>query len=546
MSERARAQAEIRRILGGSEHDGLLWRSLFDHAFQFVGIVSVDGVLLEANDAALAAVGCTRDEVVGRVFWELPWWVHSEAAVARLREGFERARAGVFERFETTHVSADGREIAVDFSLTPVRGDDGRVLFLIPEGRDITELKRHERERAFVAEAGRLLAESLERGAVFERLARHLVTEMADLCVITVVEPSGPIPVAVAHRDPEREPALRALATRFTCEAGERYFVPAVVTAGRSEIFPPVDAVDWDGQPLGEGFPQLLREVGARSFVCVPLRSPRRVLGIVSLVVTSHGKRYSAHDLALAEDLARRAAVAVENVQLYEQAQRAVAARDELLAAVSHDLRNPLNTIVLSAALVSRSASEAARYGERIKHAAEAMSSLIQDLLDLAQMDAGHLTLRSEPCDTAVLLADALELLESQAAAKSIRVRTEIDGDCGRVLCERARVLRVFSNLVGNAIKFSPAGASIVLRAARDGGQVRFEVRDVGPGIPGEAVAHVFDRYWQARKTADLGHGLGLSIAKGIVETHGGRIWVQSAPGAGSSFFFTLPSFPET
>ncbi|HEX7601447.1 MAG TPA: ATP-binding protein [Polyangiaceae bacterium] len=542
MSDRAHAERELRRLFGEPEAAASSWRSLFDHAFQFIGLVSVDGILLEANRAALAAVGCTRDQVLGRPFWESPWWQHSEADVARLREAVERGRRGEFDRFETTHPGADGRPIAVDFSLTPVRDDAGRVLFLIPEGRDITERKRYEREREFVAEAGRLLSESLERDAIFERLAHHLVPEMADVCVITVVEPGGAVPVAVAHRDSTQEPALRALARAFTCEKGDRYFVPGVVATGHSEIFPPLDAPARDGAPLGGGFPKLVREVGACSFVCVPLRSRGRVLGVMSLMSISPEKRYAARDLELAEDLAHRAAAAVENVRLYEEARRAVAARDDLIAAVSHDLRSPLNAIVLNATLVARGSTSAVECGEHIRNAAWSMNTLIQDLLDLAKIEAGHLTLVPEPCGASALVSSALEQLEPQAAARSIRLHEEIGEEAPRVLCERARVLRVFSNLVGNAIKFGPEGGSIVLRVTNEGREVRFEIQDTGPGIPPEAIEHIFDRYWQARKTANLGNGLGLSIAKGIVEAHGGRIGVQSVLGAGSTFFFTLPS----
>jgi len=541
MSDRAHAERELRRLFGEPEVAASTWRSLFDHAFQFIGLVSVDGTLLEANRASLAAVGCTREEVLGRPFWESPWWRHSEGGVARLREAVERGQRGEFDRFETTHPGADGQPIAVDFSLTPVHDEAGQVLFLIPEGRDITERKRYEREREFVAEAGRLLSESLERDTIFERLAHHLVRDMADVCVITVVEPGGAIPVAVAHHDEAREPALRALAQEFTCETGDRYFVPGVVTTGHSEIYPHVDAPAGDLAPLGEGFPKLVREVGACSFVCVPLRSRGRVLGVMSLMTTSPKKRYTARDLELAEDLAHRTAAAVENVRLYEEARRAAAARDDLIAAVSHDLRSPLNAIVLNATIVARSGTSAAECGEHIRHAAWSMNGLIQDLLDLAKFEAGHLTLSPASCAPSALVADARELLEPQAAARSLRLHEELGENLPNVLCEPARVRRVFSNLVGNAIKFSPEGGSITLRVVHDGREVRFEIRDAGPGIAPETIDHIFDRYWQAQKTATLGHGLGLSIAKSIVLAHGGRIWVESVLGAGSTFFFTLP-----
>jgi signal transduction histidine kinase len=168
------------------------------------------------------------------------------------------------------------------------------------------------------------------------------------------------------------------------------------------------------------------------------------------------------------------------------------------------------------------------------------MDRLISDLLDIASIDAGRLAVEPQPQSAASLLQEASELFQLLAAERSIRMSLDVPSDPLQVSADRERVLQVLSNLIGNALKFTPAGGSIQLRAQLEPAWVRLSVVDTGPGVPPEQLPHVFDRYWQAKRSGRLGIGLGLSIAKGIVEAHGGRIWAESVAGSGSSFHFTL------
>jgi signal transduction histidine kinase len=229
-----------------------------------------------------------------------------------------------------------------------------------------------------------------------------------------------------------------------------------------------------------------------------------------------------------------------------ERAQRDTHDREDLLALVSHDLKNPLSIILMTASSLART-FEAADQGRQrgqldsIKRSAERMNRLVKDLLDTASLEAGSLSVEPCSCAVAPLLEEALRSMRPLAAHKSIRLEHDIASDVPAVRADSGRIEQVFSNLLGNAIKFTPKDGIITLRVRVRDGMVLFAVSDTGPGMSESELPHLFDRYWQARRTAKLGTGLGLSIVKGIVMAHGGQVWVESQVGAGSTFFFTLP-----
>lgn len=231
-----------------------------------------------------------------------------------------------------------------------------------------------------------------------------------------------------------------------------------------------------------------------------------------------------------------------------ERLRQAVVMRDEVLGIVSHDLRSPLNSIYLLASGVERYVPSQGEQGRRaheflrrINQSVVDMNRLIEDLLAVARLESGRMSLDTEPLEVPWLLAKAQEVSEPLAAARSLRLEVELAPCLPRVQADRARVLRVFQNLVGNAIKFTPEGGRIRLRAEPAERCVRFSVSDTGRGIDPESLPHIFDRFWQARHARDAGAGLGLAIVKGIVEAHGGHIHVESRVGQGTTFTFTLP-----
>jgi len=275
-----------------------------------------------------------------------------------------------------------------------------------------------------------------------------------------------------------------------------------------------------------------------------------RTLGVIQLWGKKEGK-FNESDGAILTQLAQMCSVALENARLYKAAQDATRARDDLVAIVSHDLKNPVHTINMAAGLLREVApSNDRRLTTRkqldvIQRAASRANRLISDLLDVAKIQAGGMSVELATVDVPSMVQEAVDSVAAVAASKGLVLEKNVADGIPAVAADRDRVLQVFGNLLGNAIKFTPKGGKITIDAECDGFVARFAVCDTGPGIPPEHVPHVFDRYWQAKSTAKLGTGLGLSIAKGIVEAHMGRIWVESEPGKGASFIFTLPAAPR-
>jgi signal transduction histidine kinase len=310
----------------------------------------------------------------------------------------------------------------------------------------------------------------------------------------------------------------------------------AVVRDGRS-----IRLSDVTRHPLFRGLPKGHPPLG--SFIGVPIVRNGRNVANLFLARDPGQPPFSAQDVRAADLLAGYVAVAIENAELYDRALAARRAREDLLATVSHDLKNPLNAIKLSTrTLAGRVEGEKAKESvARIDRGVERMSRLIGDLLDAAKIEAGALRAAPQPEDASALIESAVEMFRVIAAEKRIRLIVTPSPGAGLVSCERNLILRVFANLLGNAIKFSPDGSSIAIAAEARAGQVLFSVADAGPGIPAEQVVHAFERYWQQEGSDRRGSGLGLYIAKGIVEAHGGLIWIESTPGRGTTVRFTLP-----
>src|SRR5687768_6067750 len=276
----------------------------------------------------------------------------------------------------------------------------------------------------------------------------------------------------------------------------------------------------------------------------VPIFTGTDLIGAISLSSTAPDREYGIDDLALAQELAHRAGLAIRSAQSYHDAQAATRDRDDMLAIVAHDLRNPLNTIYMGTDLAIELGNPDAMTRKQldvIKRSATQMNRLIQDLLEATRLKNGQLALERSRMSLAKVVDEALEMLLPLAAHAGISLEATVDPAIPDLNGDRSRLLQVMSNLVGNALKFTPRGGRVTLTARADGDEVLVEVSDTGPGIAPEQLPHIFGRFWQASGSDRRGVGLGLSIAKGIVEAHSGKIWVKSELAKGSVFSFTLP-----
>lgn len=393
------------------------------------------------------------------------------------------------------------------------------------------ERKRAAEAEHFLAEAGRVLASSLDYAETLRRVAELAVPTLAEVCLVEMTGEEDDSRMAeVAATDPEAARRIRDL-LRLDTDGGLR-------------AEDPFDAV------LRTGLPLLLNHGGPQSSgssMIVPLLARGRTTGVLVFAATATGRRYDAGHLALAEELARRAALAIDNARLYREAQEAIRARDEVHRIVAHDLRNPLYGIKLMLSLIVKRVHaegdwvEELEYVELARQAVQRMERLIQDMLDVARIEAGSLSIKRERQHAAALLGEAVAFHQTLAAERSLEIENRAPADLPEILADRDRLLQVFGNLIGNAIKFTPAGGRITVHAEVTGQEMTFSITDTGLGIRPDYLPHLFDRFWQAEEGRKDGTGLGLAISRGIVEAHGGRIWVESTPGAGAAFHFTLP-----
>jgi signal transduction histidine kinase/response regulator of citrate/malate metabolism/DNA-binding CsgD family transcriptional regulator len=308
-----------------------------------------------------------------------------------------------------------------------------------------------------------------------------------------------------------------------------------------------------DRAELVERYPAFAAGTGAGvagGLLALPLIAAERVMGTVVFLFPG-GREVPDAESSLLDRCASECASALDRAFLFEREQRALAEaraaarlRDEVLSIVAHDLRNPVSAIAMYASLLGDTDVEREKrraWARGVHEMTDQIQKLIQDLLDVGKIESGTLTVDTRSVGAQVLVQDAMVMMEPVAAAAGVRIQYEPAGSLPTVNADADRVRQVFSNLLGNAIRFSPAGGAVTIRAESLGNEVLYLVTDSGPGIPLEDRPHLFDRFWQARHSRRGGAGLGLAIAKGIVERHGGRIGVESRPGSGSTFFFTLP-----
>jgi len=437
-------------------------------------------------------------------------------------------------------VRADGLRFPASYTAAPIRRD-GRVTGAVVSFDDITERQQAREAQRFLLDAAVTLSASLESTAVVNAVARLGVPRLGEICFVAIVSVDNETRrVAWAHADPAAQLELDRLLggpDRVPVFASS---VAEVIATGRSMHL----AIVADAWFSVSNVPAA-RCLGIRQALIVPLTLGTRQLGVLTLCTTGD-RQYGKLDLALAEDLARRSALGIEHARLYEQACRAVALRDQALAFASHDLRAPLQTIMLAGELLRDQEMVAGRWTaghtvEKIQNAAARMDRMIGDLVDVASIETGRFSIVMKPHAVAAIIDESTASFEAAAKAKQVKLTNDSPCRIAHISCDRDRILQVIANLLGNALKITTPGGSVCLRGTIGEREVVFSVSDTGPGIAIADHQHLFDRYWRGPTVAYQGTGLGLAIARGIVEAHRGRIWLDSELGQGTTFYFALP-----
>lgn len=507
-------------------------RAMFEHALDGILLTAPTGEILAANAAACQLLDRTEAEICAAGRSGV-----MDLSDPRLPLALEERRRTGYVRAELTCIRKDGTKLPIESSSAIYLDADGRERTSMTM-RDLTERKRAEERLQLIADAGRVLGASLASDATLKELTGLVVPRMADYCVVDLVDDGILRRVAASHRDPGKECALMHAGSPGPIGSRDRG-IYKVARTGEADLVPVVDD-DWlRATTRDEAHLAIARAQAPRSAVAVPITGRGKVLGVLTLVITQGSRQYDASDLAAARAVADRAGLAIENARLYEDALQAKRLRDDMLAVVSHDLRNPLNGIRLNARALARKTNAPGLAA--IENAVRRADALIEDLLTVAVIEGGSLPLERRVQPIKPVIDEVVALHGARADERSIDLATMVEPDLPGVAIDRHRLLQVLSNLVDNALKFTPEGGRIRIAARRGDGVVEVSVTDTGSGIPPAALPHVFDRFWQVAETRKAGAGLGLSIAKGIVVAHGGSLGVESELGRGARFTFTIP-----
>ncbi|MDC3958888.1 sensor histidine kinase [Polyangium jinanense] len=417
-------------------------------------------------------------------------------------------------------------------------------MVVVEEQKARAAAERAQQRMKFLATASEILSESLDFSTRFAALARLCVQSMADWCVIDVGEGGVIRRLGGAHRDPSNEALLRELEEHYAADASSPQPAGRVLRTGKPVLLPLVTDEVLKAHAIDDEHARLIRALGTRSAMAVPLSVRGQTIGVLSLGCATLGRQYSPADLELATELARRAAISIDNARLYRDAQAAVRLRDEILSIASHELNTPIASLQLDVQTLKRGSAQS---GDplppsltRVERQVKKLARLIQELLDVTRITTGRLHLQIEDVDLPAVVRDVTERFteDLSRAACPLTLHAE-PAMVGR--WDHIRLEQVVTNLVSNAIKFG-SGRPIEIWVGEADGMARLTVRDHGIGIPPDRLPYIFERFERAVSSrAYAGLGLGLYIVRSIVEALGGSIRVESTLGSGTMFTVELP-----
>jgi len=434
-----------------------------------------------------------------------------------------------------------------------VLGPDGQPELAISIWHDVTAERQQERQAKYLAEATAALGTSLDQREMLGHLAESLIPGLADWCSIHLAKNAEVRCLAVAHANHRKSAALEDYFQKFP-EPSDAGLLVRVLQSGASEIW---NDIEDEALARAAKTPErlaLLRKVGVTSILVAPIHVRTRVLGAICLVNAESKRAYEWTQVALAEELGRRAGVAIENAELYADAQRAVRAaeqasraKDEFLATVSHELRTPLGAILgWSQILKDRVTDLALKKPLEVVHRnALAQVRIIDDILEVSRIITGKFRIDPKPTDLVAITRDAIEAVRPSASAKQIDIQFQSTASYRLLVADPDRLQQAIWNLLSNAVKFTGSGGKIEVREQQEAAELFLSVSDTGAGLAPEVLPHVFDRFWQADSSTTRrvgGLGLGLALVRHIVELHGGAVEAQSdGLGKGSTFTIRLP-----
>jgi PAS domain S-box-containing protein len=564
------------------------YQDLFEFAPEGYLVTDTAGTIWEANRAAARLLGVEPRYLVRK---PLAVFVADEQRTA-FRELLDRLQgAEVVREWEVTLRRRDGSTVDVAVAAAAVQKRSDQLFGIRWQVRDITHRRRAEeqarrlneelnqrvfartealeaaraeaeaaaRRLALVTQAGEALAASLDYERTLPAVARLLVPDLADWCEVCVADADGTLrPQAEAVSDPRWAVRVRELRERYPDDPAAAVGLPAA-RGGRSEIVPAVDDARLQAAARDPSHLALLRGLGLRSALVVPLEARGRTLGVIRLATAGSGRGFGADDVAVAEAVARRVAFALDNARLFAEAREAARHKDEFIALLAHELRNPLAPIFNALALIRLKPDDRANLDwarDVAERKARYLARLIDDLLDVSRILRGKLELRREAVELAPAVGRAVETVRPLVESRRHTLNVALPEGPVWLEADPVRVEQVLANLLTNAARYTEEGGRISLTVDRSGAgangrppEVVLTVRDTGVGLTAEERERIFLPFEQGGGPSErprLGLGLGLSLVRSLVEMHGGTVRAKSdGPGRGSAFVVRLPALAE-
>jgi PAS domain S-box-containing protein len=526
--------------------------------------INPEGVISNWNPAAERLFGYSGQEIIGKPLSLLYPSDHRDE-FPQIMQRLERGER--IDHYETERMRKDGVRIQVALSISAIKDSAGRIIGAAKIARDITAQKRAREAEHFLAEASAILASSLDYEATLPSVAQLALPFLADYCVIDINQEDGSLRrVTAAAAAPPRQELLAALMARYP-PGSEAMGARQVVQSGLPRVLWEMPATVSQEVADDPELMRFLRDLAPRSYMIVPMIARGRTLGAISLGLAEGSRRYDATDLAVAEDLARRAAYAVDNARLYYDSQAAVSARDQFLALASHEVRTPLTVIQGYTQLLLQEAQDSPNYPgtkdgkflrglRNIEYSARRLEALMTDLMDITRLSGGRLTISAERLNLSELLLKVIEAVKAQKElllhSGRLNLHVEIRKDEVWGEWDRVRLEQVLTNLVNNAVKYSSPDGKIQVRLDVEGENAQvgrhwahLVVSDDGIGIPPADLGKIFQPFVRATNAVERqypGLGVGLAVSRAIIVGHGGCIWVESeGVDRGSSFHIILP-----
>jgi PAS domain S-box-containing protein len=541
-----------------AERNEQRFRALIEKGWDVISVVSADGFVRYASPTVTHTLGHAPEDLVGRVALDL---IHPDdrERVGRLFDEL-LGEPGASRGVEYRVLDKDGTWRWLEGTVTNLL-KDAAVRGMVCNFRDITARKRAEEAQRVLAEAGAVLSSLLDEEATLEALSRLAVPTLADFCLIDMVQDDASVVRAAAAHAEAASQALANELRRYPPDPRSAHPAMHALRNGQTVVNDEVDFATLAANARDNAHLEVVRRLGVTSYLCVPLTARGRALGVLSLVGTDGHRRYDAADRTLAEELARRAALAVDNARLYraarqarQEAEAADRAKGRFLAVLSHELRNPLSPVLMA---VSALLEGDEMFGlrptlEMIRRNVELEARLIDDLLDVTRIGRGTLRLDTRSVDAHDAVRQAVQTCLGEIEEGRITLRSELTATEHYVEADPARLQQIVWNLIKNATKFTAPGGSIAVRSSNrlppmrvDRPSLVIEIADDGAGIEVENLTRIFEPFEQGDASPHHrgGLGLGLAIGRSLAEAHGGQLTAASlGAGQGSSFVLELPT----